>query len=68
MLIYPGTNMPPIILPDPHDEDGEDLPNWKDASIGEKIYMVLMYGGLGILGIGVLVLLCLTIKVVIENI
>ncbi len=66
MLIYPGNNMPPIILPDPHDDDDEE-PKWKDASIGEKIYMVFMYGGLGILGIGVLVLLCLTIKVVFET-
>ena len=62
MLIYPGNNMPPIILPDPHDDDGEDLPKWKDASIGDKIFIVFMYGGLGILGIGVLVLLYLTIR------
>lgn len=65
MLIYPGNNMPPIILPDPHD-DGEE-PKWKDASIGDKIFMVFMYGGLGILGIGTLILIGLTIKVAIET-
>jgi hypothetical protein len=69
MLNLPGPFPPPVIPPVHYfpDEDDVDFPSWKDASIGEKIYMVFMYGGLGILGIGTFILICLTIKVVIET-
>ena len=69
MLNLPGPFPPPVIPPVHYfpDEDDVDFPSWKDASIGMKIYLCVLYGLLGLACIGTLFLICLTIKVVIET-
>lgn len=69
MINLPGPFPPPVIPPVHYfpDEDDVDFPSWKDASVGMKIYLGFLYSLLGIAGIGTLLLLFLTIKVVIET-
>lgn len=69
MLNLPGPFPPPVIPPVHYfpDEDNVDFPSWKDASVGMKIYLCFLYGLLGVAGIGTLILIGLTIKVVIET-
>ena len=69
MLNLPGPFPPPVIPPVHYipDDDAEDFPSWKDASVGMKIYLCVLYGLLGIACIGTLILIGLTIKVATET-